>query len=234
MGRIYTGLVAWNLAVLGAAGTLGVLVRAGVLEAHVHRLAGLFAAVFGCLVHSILVAHFIGSMKWIQQTGPTAGLEDTKRLRRRWFQGAMFPVVLVTMLVAVATGMSGGRVRDGDGFFALHVVLALANVPMNLWALALARRNLAGTKRRMRRVQQLADLRVAKGLVTDEPEAALLPESGQAGGKVFLFLAINVWLLFFYVRFVLRHHDEPVWPYAAACAVLGVVGWRMLRHSVQP
>ena len=231
MGRIYTGLVAWNLAVLGAAGTLGLLVRADALEPRVHRLGGLFAAVFACLVHSLLVVHFVGSMKWIQQTGPTAGLADTKQLRRRWFQGGMFPVVLLTMLVAVATGMSGGRVRGGDGYLALHVLLALANVPMNLWALKLGRANLASTKRRIRRVQQLAELRVEKGLVTDEPEAVLLPESSRAGGKVFLFLSVNVWLLFLYVRFVLRHADEPVWPYAAACAVLGVVGWRLLRQA---
>ena len=162
MGRIYTGLVAWNLAVLGAAGVLGFLARAGVLEPRVHRLSGLFAAVFACLVHSLLVVHFVGSMKWIQQTGPTAGLEDTKQLRRRWFQGGMFPVVLFTMLIAVATGMSGGSARGGDAWLALHVLLALANVPMNLWALKLGRESLAGTKRRIRRVQQLAEMRVEK------------------------------------------------------------------------
>lgn len=234
MGRIYTGLVAWNLALLGVAGGLGALVRAGALEPRIHRLAGLFAAVFACLVHSLLVVHFVGSMKWIQQTGPTAGLEDTKQLRRRWFQGGMFPVVLFTMLTAVATGMSGGSARAGDAYLALHVVLALANVPMNLWALKLGRESLESTKRRIRRVQQLAELRIEKGLVADEPEAVLIPESGRAGGKVFLFLSVNVWLLFFYVRLVLRHHDEPVWPYAAACAVLAIVGWRLLRHAEQP
>ena len=233
MGRIYTGLVAWNLAVLAAAGVLGVLVRADLLEPRVHRLGGLFATVFACLIHSLLVVHFVGSMKWIQQTGPTAGLDDTKRLRRRWFQGGMFPVVLFTMLVAVATGMSGGRVAAGTGYLTLHVLLALANVPMNLWALKLGRAKLASTKRRIRRVQQLAELRIGKGLVEDEPDAALVPESGRAGGKVFLFLSVNVWLLYLYVRFVLRHPDEPVWPYAAACAVLAVVGWRLLRHAAE-
>ncbi len=63
-------------------------------------------------------------------------------------------------------------------------------------------------------------MRIERSLVAHEPGAALLPESNRAGGKVFLFLAANVWPLFSSVRTVLRHQGKPVGPYAAAGARL--------------
>jgi hypothetical protein len=231
MRRIYAGLMAWNLALLAATGILGALVRADLASASAHRLAGLFTAVFGCLVHSLLIIHFIGSMKWIQQSGPTAGLTDleTRSLRRAWVKGPMFPVLLLAMVATVATGMAGGRASGA--LQALHAALAVLLLPINAWAFLLARRGIDEARERMRRIGRLAEERVARGLVRAEETAALLPESGRAGGKVFLFLAGNVWVLFVYLRYVLRHTDEAVWPYGVASAVLLLVGLGMLRSA---
>lgn len=227
MRRIYTALVLWNLAIWAAAAVLGL--GSGTEQAHLHRLAGLFAAVFNGLVHSLLIIHFIGSMKWIQQTGPTAGLEDTKVLRTAWVKGRMFPNLIGVTVVGVAAAMSGGAAGDGSGWLAVHIALSVATAAWNVYVLVLARTGITENHARLRHVAELAHHRQEEGLVEEEPREILVPESTAAGGKVFLFLAANVWVLFVYVRYILRHADEPVWPYAVASAVLAFLGWRMLR-----
>ena len=85
MRGLYTGLATWNLLVLTGFAVLGLLDELGVgIGSRSLQVAALFSAFFCCLVQSMLVAHFIGSMKWIQQSGPTAGIEDTKPLRTAW------------------------------------------------------------------------------------------------------------------------------------------------------
>ena len=230
MQGLYTGLALWNLALLAVASGLGAFAGAdGGVDPQVHRLVGFFATLFGLLVQSILVTHFIGTMKWIQQVGPTAGVEDTKRARTAWIRGRMFPTVLSAMLVTVAAAILGGSAREGLGL-ALHVVLAAAALLLNVLALLWAREAIAANRARMQGFERLALDRQARGLVPEAEVEALRPESGRAGGKVLLFLAANVWVLWLYRRHVLRLRFEPWWPYALACALLALVGWSLLRR----
>lgn len=231
MRGLYTGLALWNLLVLAVTAVMGTLTGAGLpLPSEAHRLMGLFAAVFCCLVHSILITHFIGTMKWIQQTGPTAGIEDTKPLRTAWIRGRMFPTVVAAMLVTVGAAILGGGAREGLLGIVLHAALALAAFPLNLLALLWGREAVVATKARITHVEQRALERQRQGLVVEAEVEALRPESGRAGGKTLLFLAANVWVLWFYRRFVLRLRDEPWWPYAVACLLLAVVGVLLLRR----
>ena len=234
MHNLYTGLALWNLLVLGAFAVLSVLqARGPVIDGHSFQLAAVFSAVFCCIVHSVLVAHFIGSMKWIQQSGPTAGIEDTKPLRTAWIKGPAFPVLVCAMLTQVAVAILAGGAQSGAVPAWLPIVLALGNLPVNALGLKLAREEIRRTKARIDGVREQMEARIAQGQVQEAEADALLPESGRAGGKVFIFLGLNVWVLYLYMRFVLRHQHEPIWPYAVACAVLIVVGVRMLRQSWQ-
>jgi hypothetical protein len=227
--RIYTALTVWYLVALVTAGTLGVLgERVG---ERAHALAGLFAAFFGCLVPSLLIVHFIGSMKWIQQTGVAAALPDTKRLRTAWVRGPAFPSLVVMALLAVAAAISGAHAQGTVGA-AVHVVLAAASAASALVTLRWARRAIDENAERMREVGERADALRRAGAVREEPADVLLPESGRAGGKVLLWLSGNVWLLYAYRVWVLRG-DDPVWPYGAACVVLGLLGLGLLRASQQ-
>jgi hypothetical protein len=231
MQGLYTGLALWNLAFLGVAAVLGVLAGEGLpVEPATHRTVGFLAAFFALLVQSILVTHFIGTMKWIQQIGPTAGLEDTKALRRAWIKGRMFPTVLAAMLVTVATAILGASARDGLTGLVLHGALALGAFPLHVLALVWGRTAIAANRARMQDLERRALDRQAQGLVKEAEVEALRPESGRAGGKTLLFLAVNVWVLWFYRRHVLRLRDEPWWPYAVACALLGLLGLALLRR----
>ena len=76
--------------------------------------------------------------------------------------------------------------------------------------------------------------RIASGEVAQEERSVeLLEESGTAAGKVFVFLAVNVWVLYVYFRFVMRDTTEPWWPYAVASGVMGIVGLAMLRRDAE-
>ena len=231
MHGLYTGLALWNVLLLGATAVLGVLTGEGLpVDPGVHRFFGLFTAFFTIAVQSILVTHFIGSMKWIQQVGPTAGVDDTKRARTAWIRGRMFPTVIGAMLVTVGAAILGGGARDGFLGLSLHAVFALAAFPLNVLALRWGREALAANRARLKDFEQRALERQAQGLVSAPEVEALRPESGRAGGKVLLFLAANAWVLWFYRSVVLRGRHEPWWPYAAASAVLALLGLALLRR----
>lgn len=231
MRTIYTGLAFWNLVVLGAFAVLGVFRAADAgLDFRSFQILGLFSAFFCCLVQSLLVVHFIGSMKWIQQSGPTAGIDDTKPIRTAWIRGPAFPLITVSMLSAVAAAILSGAAETGSVPHWIFLGVAFLNLPLNAAALITARRELEKTRARMLGLESRMQARIASGdVAVDEASEELLEESGTAAGKVFVFLAVNVWVLFVYFRFVMRDTREPWWPYAVASGILGIVGLAMLR-----
>lgn len=231
MQGLYTGLALWNLAFLAVAAVLGVLAGDGLpVEPATHRTVGFLAAFFALLVQSILVTHFIGTMKWIQQIGPTAGLDDTKALRRAWIKGRMFPTVIAAMFVTVAAAILGAGARDGVSGLMVHGALALGAFPLHVLALLWGREGITANRARMQALEKAALERQAAGLVREAEVEALRPESGRAGGRTLLFLAANVWVLWGYRRYVLRLKAEPWWPYAVACGLLVLVGLALMRR----
>lgn len=231
MKGLYTGLAIWNAAAQGAFCGLAIAsAQTEVVSPRAFQLLALFAGVFCLLVQSLLIVHFIGSMKWIQQSGPTAGLDDTKELRRAWIRGPMFPLLIASMLAAVATGILAGAGQRQDVHPAIGIALAALCTALCVLAIPLARRGIDAARARMTGLRRQMEERTTAGLVQDAEAASLLPESGQAGGKTLVFLGINAWLAYAYARFVLRHPHEPLWPYALASALLiGLGAWMWFR-----
>lgn len=227
MGRIHVGLAAWNLVFLLTAFTLGFL-RGGAVEPQVHLLTGLFAAIFCCLVHAIVFAHFIGSGKWIKKGAVAAGLPDTEAIvkRTKRFKGKTFPFALFSMLFAIATAVLGGGADQSAVAPAVHLSFAIATLVLNVLALFFERSAILENGRIIARVSDANRERVEAGIQPELlPGAAL--ESVRAGSMVFLFLAANVWLLYAYRVFAMRARREPWIPYAIACVVLAWTGLRM-------
>ena len=231
MKGLYTGLAVWNAILLAAFAVVAALqVHSAPLAPRAFQLLAVFTAVFCCLVHSLLVIHFIGSMKWIQQSGPTAGIEDTQPLRRAWIKGAMFPTLVVGMLFAVAVSIVCGGSAFAEIPAWISIGLAVASVAVNVAVIPLARKSIGANKERLVLLEDKMETRISAGEVRSEDAQILLPESGRAGGKTIMFLACNVWLLWAYNRFVLRDQHEPAWPYAVAFVALLLVGWRLSRR----
>ncbi len=227
MGRLYTGLAVWNLAILSTAFTLGWM-RGGAVEPRTHLLAGLFAAIFCCLVHAIVFAHLIGSGKWIRKGVEAAGLDSAIVARTRRFKGKTFPFALFSMLFAVATAILGGGADAGSVAPAVHAGFAIATLAVNAVATWIERSTILENGAIIARVADANAERVRQGIAPELRADAEL-DAVRAGSAVFLFLAANVWLLFAYRRFFMRKAGEPWWPYLVGCLVLAFVGWRMKR-----
>ena len=233
MARISTGLAVWNLIFLTNAFVMGYL-RKGVVEPRIHLLSGLFAAIFCCLVHAIVFAHFIGSGKWIKKGALAAALPDAEAVikRTKRFKGKTFPFALFSMLFAITTAVLGGGADQQSVAPAVHLGFAIVTLVMNVLALFFERSAILENGRIIVRVSEANRARVEAGI-----QPALLPgaalESVRAGSMVFLFLAANVWLLYAYRVFAMRHRREPWIPYVILCVVLAWTGLRM-RAAERP
>lgn len=227
MARIYTGLALWNLLFLSTAFVLGFL-RGGAVEPRVHLLAGLFSAIFCCLVHAIVFAHFIGSGKWLKRGAEAAVMPDTEHIvkRTKRFKGKTFPFALFSMLFAVATAVLGGAADQGAVSPGVHFTLAILTLAINVVATIMERSAIRENSSLITKVAAANMERVARGIPAAEMPAASA-EATRAASKVLLFLAANVWLLYAYRRFAMRNHDEPLIPYLVLCGVLVLLGLRM-------
>jgi hypothetical protein len=150
--------------------------------------------------------------------------------RTRRLKGKTFPFALTSMLLVVATAVLGGAADQGAVAPAVHLVLALLTLALNLVGTVFERLAMRENSGLITRVSEANRERIARGIpVADLPEAR--DQAVRAGSKVFLFLAANVWLLYAYRAFVMRLHGEPVVPYLVGSAVLAFLGWRMGREE---
>jgi hypothetical protein len=232
MGRIYTGIAGWNLVFLVAASALGFL-RGDAVSPRVHALAGLFAAIFCCLVHAIVFAHFIGSGRWIKEGVAAAGLDAAISRRTGKLKGKTFPFALFSMLFAGATAVLGGGVDSGAVASGTHLGFAVATLVLNVVAFVFERSAIRENSGLIDRVAEANRRNVEAGIeATRTPQAAT--QAARAGGRVFLFLAGSVAFLWVYLRFFMRRVDEPWWPYLAAAVVLALLGRRMAVEGSDP
>lgn len=231
MGRIYTGLAVWNLVFLANAFAMGYL-RRGVVEPRVHVLSGLFAAIFCCLVHAIVFSHFIGSGKWIKKGVDAAAMDEAIVKRTKRFKGKVFPFALFSMVFVVVTAFLGGGADVGSVSPTVHLVMGVLTLAINVVATVFERSAIRENSTLITRVSEANRARIEAGIPAEVLPAAT-DEATRAGSKVFLFLAANVWLLYAYRLFVMRHRDEPWVPYVVGCAVLVFVGLRM-RAAERP
>jgi hypothetical protein len=232
VGRIYTGLAVWNLVFLANAFAMGYL-RGHAVRPQVHLLSGLFAAIFCCLVHAIVFAHFIGSGKWIKKGVDAAGMDEAIVKRTKRFKGKVFPFALFSMLFVVATAVLGGGADSGAVSPTVHLVFAVLTMALNVVATVFERSAIRENSTLIDRVATANRERIEQGIAATQLPAAA-DEATRAGSKVFLFLAANVWLLFAYRWKVMRYADEPVWPYVILCAVLLWMGLRMRAAERAP
>lgn len=227
MARIFTGLAVWNLVFLSAAVATGFL-RGGAVPARYHLLTGLFSAMFCCLLHAIVFAHFIGSGKWIKRGVEAAGMDAAIVARTRRFKAKTFPFALFSMLLVVATAVLGGGTDTGSVSPTLHLVLALLTLSLNVVATFFERSAIRENSGLIDRVVEANRARIAEGIpAADLPSAQ--GEATVAASKVCFFLAANVWLLFVYRWQFMRIRDEPFWPYLAASLALFFLGLRLRR-----
>jgi hypothetical protein len=135
MGKIFIGLVFWNIVLFGVTIWLGVTHH----TAHwLHEAMGVLTGIYTCLTHSIVLMHFMGSGKAIKEAVETHSLPNdpsTGYVRRtRKFKGRTSGLATLGCLLTIAVVWLGGAKDVGMLKGMAHAWVAYAVVAFNLYA----------------------------------------------------------------------------------------------------
>ena len=131
MERIFIGLAIWNTLILIVASASGLT---GGAFGEQHVLIGLFAAIFSCLLHSIVIGHLIGAGRAIKDGA--ADLDDPGRflVPNRKLKAKVFPLATFAPLATVIAAVLGGGVHADSLPSWVHLGAAIVAVGLNLAA----------------------------------------------------------------------------------------------------
>ena len=111
MGKIFTGLVVWNVMLFAVSIWLGVTHRSAHWQ---HQAVGVLTGIYTCLTHSVVLMHFMGSGKAIREVVETHGLQDDPQTgyvhRARTFKARTSGLAtLCCLLILVAVWLGGAK-----------------------------------------------------------------------------------------------------------------------------
>jgi hypothetical protein len=169
MHRIFLGMAVWAAAFLAAELALGlVLARAAPpLKATLfpwHLIGGVFTGIFVCVLHVMVMFHFIGSGKEMKEAIEVLGgdAEVVRRLRR--FKKEVFPLATFSPLVVGASVILGGGAHTGALPGWVHWGLGLLGIALNLRAFPVEYRALVANLELLREVDERIRREISPGL----------------------------------------------------------------------
>lgn len=157
MPRIHLGLSIWLLLFWLAETALGWAKGAVPVAALAadwsrwHQVGGLFVAVFTCLVHVIVMWHFLGSGKAMKEA--LAGREGDVARQVRRMKMKVYPWSTFAMLVPIAAAILGGAALSNYVPRQVHLAFSLAGLALNVVAVCVEQRWLHANARLLREVE---------------------------------------------------------------------------------
>jgi hypothetical protein len=160
--RIFLSLAVIGTAALVAALVLGLKIgdpraAATVAQSGVgrHLLWGLAALVLAAMVHALVLTYFMGTGRWMEETGRAYRLSDEWRRENQALKYRTIPAMVVCLVLLVATGALGAaadpasavgfRGWGGVSSATIHFICAALtiglNVAVNLWEYVALERN---------------------------------------------------------------------------------------------
>jgi hypothetical protein len=167
MHRIFAGMAVWAVVFQLAQFALGLMTRR--LDPKwlgLHLAFGVFVGVYLCILHVMVMFHFIGSGKEMKEAVQILGgdSETLKKLRRLKML-AMPPATFAPVLVGAGVILGGGAHTKALGDWAwIHWALALAGLFVNLWAFPVEYRCLVANLDLLREVDEKVKREIAPGL----------------------------------------------------------------------
>lgn len=141
----------------------------------VHFLTSLSALVFATLVHAVVLTYFMGTGRWMEETGNAYSLEDT------WFKNChsikyrLIIQIGISFLLLLATGAFGAAAdpaaaRGAATIFGVpsstvHLFVALLSVMVNLWVFWNEYTGIRSNSRLVNEVlDRVREIRLSRGL----------------------------------------------------------------------
>nr|AUN35804.1 hypothetical protein [uncultured bacterium] len=107
-----------------------------------HFLTAVGGLVFAALVHAIVLTYFMGTSRWIEETGNSYPLSPRPREENRKLKYRVMPAMAACLLLLIVTGATGAAADPASpygaqGLFGMpsstvHFVLAMTTVCVNL------------------------------------------------------------------------------------------------------
>jgi hypothetical protein len=144
----------------------------------VHIYLGLVAVLGVLAVHCLVIVYLLGTGRWVKEVASAYALPDDPLPRRtRDIKRAAFPPGLIATLLAIAAAGAGAGVWWQGWHWSAHFTLAVLTVVANLWAFAVAYREVARNGTVIDEVMREVDrVRAERGLPSNAE--ALRQENG--------------------------------------------------------
>ena len=134
---IFIGLAISNTILLLLTVGTGTQFTSGQIPFGSHFSAGVFTALFTCLVHSIVFTYFIGTGKWVKEEVAKGRLKEADWVpQTKEFKMKSSPPALYAIILVLATAFLGAWVRSDATIFTywLHKSVAYFTLAYNLFA----------------------------------------------------------------------------------------------------
>ena len=120
-----------------------------------HQVGGLFVAVFTCLVHVIVMWHFLGSGKAMKEalTERGTGADKVQFIRRMKLK--VYPWTTFAMLVPIAGAILGGAALNLYVPLPVHLGFVLLGFALNIAAVVIAQSWLRTNARLIREIEAM-------------------------------------------------------------------------------
>ena len=172
MRRIYLALGVYVALFTAAEGGLGYGLVRGLVPGtwrQFHLIAGIFLAIFICLVHSLVFIHLLGTGLGVKKAIEQLNLDPAPKADLYRFKMRAFPPAFFCMVLAIITAVLGGAALSRSSGSTPHLWFALALLLANVVTFPVVAAALGDNEVVLRRVEAQA-------------EAAGAAASGRGGG----------------------------------------------------
>jgi hypothetical protein len=100
-----------------------------------HLLIAVGASLVVLMLHSIVLTYFMGTGRWIEETGRAYALDERFRAQNIRYKYRVIPGMVTCMTLVILTGAFGAQLDPAaapSAWSTLHFLLALATVGLNL------------------------------------------------------------------------------------------------------
>lgn len=166
MHRIFAGMAVWAAIFMFGEVALGILSgpdHPGLFRWHM--LGGVFVGIYICILHVMVMFHFIGSAKEMKEAIQVLGGDAEVVQRLRKFKMQVFPVATFAPLLVGASVILGGGAHTGALPGWVHWGLGAAGIALNLYAFPIEYRTLVANLELLREV----DLKIRRELSPEVP-----------------------------------------------------------------
>jgi hypothetical protein len=194
-----------------------------------HFLLALGTAVGTIFAHCLVLLYFLGTGKSLEEAVEQYKLSPELLTWAQESKRRVFPLLAGSALVTVVAAIMGGGADTGRVPPFLHGLVGVAALVLNVWAfhreLTVVGRNseiLEGVKKQ-----------IAGQDVFDLLEEPATPQSREVLGRNLIFLGLNIWIPYIYMRYIMRMEGTPFIPFVILSVGGSVAGVWILFTKVR-